>query len=104
MRTARNLQRLLTSGSSPRTAGPVVKLQKAGREGMSREATAYHEAIEAVRWARSLLASGEADPADIAIAGASTAEYDDHFLSLRAGSRARQARHKKHTQPKKERL
>ncbi|MDP3593566.1 PD-(D/E)XK nuclease family protein [Phenylobacterium sp.] len=47
-------------------------------------ATAYHEAIEAVRWARSLLASGEADPADIAIAGASTAEYDDHFLSLRA--------------------
>ena len=47
-------------------------------------ATAYHEAIEAIRWARSLLASGEADPADIAIAGASTVEYDDHFLSLRA--------------------
>lgn len=47
-------------------------------------ATAYHEAIEAVRWARSLLASGEAEPADIAIAAASTAEYDDHFLSLRA--------------------
>lgn len=46
-------------------------------------ATAYHEAIEAVRWARSLLASGEAQPADVAIAGASTAEYDDHFLSLR---------------------
>ncbi|RWD59358.1 MAG: PD-(D/E)XK nuclease family protein, partial [Mesorhizobium sp.] len=46
-------------------------------------ATAYHEAIEAVRWARSLLASGEAQPAEIAIAGASTAEYDDHFLSLR---------------------
>jgi hypothetical protein len=47
-------------------------------------ATAYHEAIEAIRWARSLLASGEAEPADIAIAAASTAEYDDHFLSLRA--------------------
>lgn len=47
-------------------------------------ATAYHEAIEAVRWARSLLASGEAQPAEIAIAGASTAEYDDHFLSLHA--------------------
>src|SRR3546814_600378 len=47
-------------------------------------ATAYHEAIETVRWARSLLASGEARPAEIAIAGASTAEYDDHFLSLRA--------------------
>ena len=47
-------------------------------------ATAYHEAIEAIRWARSLLASGEAEPADIAIAAASTAEYDDHFLSLHA--------------------
>jgi hypothetical protein len=47
-------------------------------------ATAYNEAIEAVRWARSLLASGEAAHADIAIAGASTAEYDNHFLSLRA--------------------
>jgi len=47
-------------------------------------ATAYHEAIEAIRWARSLLASGEADPADVAIAAASTAEYDDYFLSLRA--------------------
>ena len=47
-------------------------------------ATAYHEAIEAVRWARSLLASGEADPADIAIAAASSADYDDHFIALRA--------------------
>jgi hypothetical protein len=47
-------------------------------------ATAYHEAIEAIRWARGLLASGEAEPADIAIAAASTADYDDHFLSLRA--------------------
>jgi PD-(D/E)XK nuclease superfamily len=47
-------------------------------------ATAYHEAIEVIRWARSLLASGEAEPTDIAIAAASTGEYDDHFLSLRA--------------------
>lgn len=47
-------------------------------------ATAYHEAIEAVRWVRSLLASGEAKPDDIAIAAASCAEYDDHFLALRA--------------------
>lgn len=46
-------------------------------------ATAYHEAIEALRWARALLASGVA-PADIAIAAASPAEYDDHFLALRA--------------------
>ncbi|WP_202596449.1 PD-(D/E)XK nuclease family protein [Mesorhizobium loti] len=47
-------------------------------------ATAYYEAIEAVRWVRGLLASGEAEPADIAIAAVSNAEYDDHFLSLRA--------------------
>jgi hypothetical protein len=46
-------------------------------------ATAYHEAIEAMRWARSLLASG-ASPSEIAIATASPADYDDHFLALRA--------------------
>ena len=46
-------------------------------------ATAHHEAIEALRWARALLASG-VSPADIAIAAASPAEYDDHFLALRA--------------------
>ncbi len=47
-------------------------------------ATAYHEAIEAMRWVRSLLASGQAMPSDIAIATASPADYDDHFLALRA--------------------
>jgi hypothetical protein len=47
-------------------------------------ATAYHEAIEAVRWARGLVASGEAQPAEIAIAAASTGDYDDHLLALRA--------------------
>jgi len=46
-------------------------------------ATAYHEAIEAMRWARSLLASG-VSPAQIAIATASPADYDDHFQALRA--------------------
>lgn len=46
-------------------------------------ATAYHEAIEAMRWVRSLLASGVA-ASEIAIATASPAEYDDHFLALRA--------------------
>jgi RecB family exonuclease len=46
--------------------------------------TAYHEAIEAVRWARALIATGEAEPSDIAIASATPAEYDDHFLALRA--------------------
>lgn len=46
-------------------------------------ATAYHEAIEAMRWARSLLVSG-VSPSEIAIATASPADYDDHFLALRA--------------------
>lgn len=46
-------------------------------------ATAYHEAIEAMRWVRSLLASGVA-PSEIAIAAASSADYDDHLLALRA--------------------
>lgn len=47
-------------------------------------ATAYHEGIEAIRWARALLASGQAEASDIAIAAASTAEYDDHLFTLRA--------------------
>lgn len=47
-------------------------------------ATGYHEAVEALRWARSLLASGEAEPAEIAIVAASPADYDDHFIALRS--------------------
>lgn len=46
-------------------------------------ATGYHEAVEAIRWARALMVTDGVDPADIAIAAASTAEYDDHFLALR---------------------
>ncbi len=46
-------------------------------------ATAYHESVEAMRWARSLLASG-VPASEIAIATASPADYDDHFLALRA--------------------
>ena len=47
-------------------------------------ATTYHEAVETMRWARQLLASGRAEPADIAIASATPGDYDDHFLALRA--------------------
>ena len=47
-------------------------------------ATAYHEAVEAMRWVRQLMASGEAAPTDIAIASVMTADYDDHFLALRS--------------------
>ncbi len=46
--------------------------------------TTYHEAVEALRWARQLLASGHATPADIAFASTSPGDYDSHFLSLRA--------------------
>lgn len=44
-------------------------------------ATAYHETVEAMRWVRTLLASGVA-PSQIAIAAASPPDYDDHFLAL----------------------
>lgn len=43
-----------------------------------------HEVLEALRWARDLLASGRARPADIAICGAVTEEWDDHVLALAA--------------------
>ena len=48
-----------------------------------RAATAFHEAIEALRWARELVSSGAATPAEIAIASVWPAEYDDHLLALR---------------------
>ena len=44
-------------------------------------ATARHEVIEAMRWARSLLAQG-VDAADIAFAAAAPGEYDDLVLAL----------------------
>ena len=47
-------------------------------------ATTYHEAIEAVRWARRLLASGRAKPQEIAIASVHPSDYDDHLLAVRA--------------------
>ncbi len=47
-------------------------------------ATGYHEAIEALRWARELIASGAAKPSEIAIAAAAPAAYDDEFMTLRA--------------------
>jgi hypothetical protein len=41
-----------------------------------------HEALEALRWARSLLAAGKANASEIAICAVSTEEWDDHILSL----------------------
>lgn len=37
--------------------------------------------MEALRWARQLLATGEVKAEDIAIAATSTQEWDDHFLA-----------------------
>ena len=45
-------------------------------------ASPRHEALEAMRWARALIASGRARPEEIAIAAASPEEWDDHFLAL----------------------
>jgi hypothetical protein len=44
-------------------------------------ATARHEAIEAVRWMRSLMADG-IPASEIAVATTSPDDYDDHFVSL----------------------
>jgi PD-(D/E)XK nuclease superfamily len=45
-------------------------------------ATPHHEAIEALRWARSLIAAGTARPEEIAIAAASPTEIDDHVMAI----------------------
>lgn len=47
-------------------------------------ATAYHEAVEALRWARDLIASGRADPSEIGFAAVNPSDYDDHLLALRS--------------------
>ena len=41
-----------------------------------------HEVLEALRWARALLASGSARPEDIAMAAASPSDFDDHVMAL----------------------
>lgn len=45
-------------------------------------ATARHEVIEAMRWVRRLLASGNVQAGQIAIAAASPGEYDDLLLAI----------------------
>jgi PD-(D/E)XK nuclease superfamily len=45
-------------------------------------ASPRHEALEALRWARELIANRQARPEEIAIAAASPEEWDDHFLAL----------------------
>jgi len=45
-------------------------------------ASPRHEALEALRWARALIAREDVLPEQIAIATASPEEWDDHFLAL----------------------
>ena len=45
-------------------------------------ATARHEVIEAMRWARGLLATGNVQAGQIAFAAASPGEYDDLILAI----------------------
>jgi hypothetical protein len=45
-------------------------------------ATPRHEVLEALRWARSLIAAGTARPEEIAIATASPADHDDHVMAF----------------------
>ena len=41
-----------------------------------------HEALEALRWARELMTSGQAVPEEIAIAAPATQEWDDHLAAI----------------------
>lgn len=79
--------------SGPRTtpawlSGPAIEIRRSAAEHPTIEAASaansYHEAIEALRWARHLVASGQAAPQEIGIAAVATDEYDDHFLALRS--------------------
>jgi PD-(D/E)XK nuclease superfamily len=49
-------------------------------------ASPRHEALEALRWARELIACRRARPEEIAIAATSPEDWDDHFLALSAMS------------------
>jgi len=41
-----------------------------------------HEVLETFRWARALIAAGQARPKDIAICGVATDEWDEHVVAL----------------------
>ena len=66
---------------------PVVEAPRENPEIRTEScASPRHEALEALRWARELIASTRAQPEEIAIAAASPEEWDDHFLALGAMS------------------
>jgi len=65
---------ILVTRSVP--ADPCVKVVSA--------ATPAHEVLEAVRWMRQLLASGQAQAGEVAIAASDPAPFDAHMLAMRA--------------------
>ncbi|URK86337.1 PD-(D/E)XK nuclease family protein (plasmid) [Rhizobium sp. RCAM05350] len=67
----------------PWFGGTIRKTATIGAARTSAEASADQksEVIEALRWARRLLSTGEVKAQDIAIAATSTQDWDDHFLA-----------------------
>lgn len=69
-------------------AGSAVQVEPepASQPAVSRVSCANprHEALEALRWARGLLALGRARPEDILIAAPSTHDWDDHLAAMAA--------------------
>ncbi|UPJ62061.1 PD-(D/E)XK nuclease family protein [Bradyrhizobium sp. 192] len=68
--------------------GTVRRRMSAGPAKVSAESSAdpKSEVVEALRWVRQLLSSGEVKAADIAIAATSTQDWDDHFLAYAASA------------------
>jgi len=71
-------------------AGTAIKLNQMSEESpevrLVSAATAYDEVLEAFRWMRELLASGAAEPQQLAIAGTNLDDYDSYMLALRDDS------------------
>jgi hypothetical protein len=61
---------------------PIFSAEKTPQQRAFTAANPAHEALEAMRWARSLLASGAANANELAIAATSTSAWDDQFLAL----------------------
>ena len=68
--------------------GTIVRLNPASAKqpAVVSCADVRHEVVESLRWARQLIASGIAKPAEIAIASANTTAWDDHFLACAEGT------------------
>ncbi len=66
----------------------VVERQAPAKPSISQVACAgpRHEVVEALRWARSLIAQGRAEPSQIAIIGVATDEWDDDMEAAVAES------------------